>query len=152
MLNINFTEFHSVDFDSCLTIFESNSLGYFSQAEKQEFEAFLLDLPGPYLMVKHPKYGIVGCGGYAFIQKDKSADLCWGMIHKDFHKLGFGDALLQHRLESIKANPEIKTINLNTCQLTNRFFENAGFNTIKILRDGFATGLHKYDMQLYLHD
>ena len=152
MSDLSFTEYHSVDFDRCMAIFESNSPQYFCNAEKQEFDAFLLDLPGPYLMVKHQTLGFVGCGGYAFNQKDKSADLCWGMIHKDFHKQGFGETLLQHRLECINANSEIKTINLNTCQLTNSFFENAGFKTLYVQKDGFAAGLHRYDMQLYLHD
>lgn len=152
MLDTSFSEYHSVDFESCLAIFDSNSPNYFSSAEKQEFEAFLLDLPGPYLIVKHQKFGIVGCGGYAFNQKYKSADLCWGMVHSDFHKQGFGDALLQYRLACIKANPEIKAINLKTSQLTNHFFQKVDFETLNVVKDGFASGLHRYDMQLYLHD
>ena len=150
MTDIAYYDYHSVDFDICLSIFDSNVPTYFSTSERQEFEAFLLDLPGPYLMMKHAELGVIGCGGYAFNQADKSADLCWGMVHKDFHKKQFGKALLGERLTRIKANPDIGIIHLNTCQLTEHFFEKIGFETINIKKDGFAPGLDHYDMQLVL--
>ena len=150
MPNLHCNEYHSVDFDACMAIFDSNVPQFFAESERQAFEGFLLDLPGPYLVCKEQNLGIIGCGGYAFNQQDRSADLCWGMVHKDFHKKGFGQALLLERLERIKLNPDIKKIHLNTCQLTDSFFENAGFKTSKITHDGFADGLHRHDMTLVL--
>lgn len=149
--NMEFSEYHSVDFQRCVEIFESNCPDYFAQQERQEFEAFLLDLPGPYLMLNH-EGSAIGCGGYAFNQSDKSADLCWGMIHKDFHKRGFGEALLQERLKRIKMNPDIAFIHLNTSQLTDGFFASAGFVTRQVTQDGFAKGLDRYDMKLAVSD
>jgi RimJ/RimL family protein N-acetyltransferase len=147
---IEFYDYHSVDYEACLAIFDSNTPQFFSAEERQEFEAFLLDLPGPYLLLKHSEKGLIGCGGYAFNQADQSADLCWGIIHKDFHKQGFGQALLQERLARIQLNPDIKTIHLNTCQLTDGFFENSGFTTQTINKDGFGPGLDRHDMELLL--
>lgn len=147
--DITFHEYHSVDFDACLAIFQSNCPDFFASSELADFEAFLLDLPGPYLMLKQGKH-VIGCGGFAFNQSDKSADLCWGMIHKDFHKQGLGELLLTERLNRIRLNPDIKFIHLNTCQLTDSFFERSGFTTRHITRNGFAPGLHRYDMILTL--
>ena len=145
-VGIEFSEYHSVDFNACIELFKSNCPSYFAEQELADFEAFLLDLPGPYLVLLNNKE-IIGCGGYAFNQADGSADLCWGMIHKDFHQQGFGKALLQERLTRIKMNPDIAFIHLNTCQLTDVFFEKSGFSTEKVTKDGFATGLDRYDMK-----
>ena len=147
--DIEFYEYHSVDFDVCRSIFRSNSPEYFAADELADFEAFLLDLPGPYLMLRYDEK-IAGCGGYAFNQKDKSADLCWGMIHRDFHKKGLGEALLLERLNRIRLNSEIAFVHLNTCQLTDGFFAKAGFTTEKVTPDGYAEGLDRYDMRLML--
>lgn len=148
---IEFSEYHSVDFNVCIEIFESNCPTYFSKAELADFEAFLLDLPGPYLVMRNSNH-IIGCGGYAFNQADQSADLCWGMICKNFQKQGYGEALLHERLKRIKMNPDIAVIHLNTCQLTNAFFEKVGFDTVKITKDCFAAGLDRYDMLLTIKE
>ena len=142
-------DYHSVDFDTCLNIFHSNSPTYFAPEELPDFEAFLLDLPGPYLMLKY-KGEVAACGGFAFNQQNKSADLCWGMVHRHYHKQGLGDALLQERLNRIKLNPDITFVRLNTCQLTDGFFNRVGFATETVIPNGFAPGLDKHDMTLRL--
>ncbi|MBE1298483.1 MAG: GNAT family N-acetyltransferase [Alteromonadaceae bacterium] len=149
-MKTTYRDFHSVDFDACLALFDSNVPTYFSEVERQDFIDFLLDLPGPYLVVKDSKGEIVACGGFAFVQESHSADLCWGMVEQTHHKRGLGLALLNARLERIRQHPAITHVNLNTCQKTEAFFKRVGFVTQQVTKDGFAPGLHRHDMTLSL--
>lgn len=146
----SYRDFHSVDFDACLALFDSNVPTYFSELERQDFIDFLLDLPGPYLVVESSDNEIVACGGFAFVQESHSADLCWGMVKQAHHKQGLGLALLNARLNRIKQHPATTHVNLNTCQKTQEFYQRVGFVTHNTIQDGFAPGLHRYDMTLSL--
>jgi len=150
MTELRYQDYHSVDYDACIAIFDSNCPKYFSAAEKQGFAEFLLDLPGPYLLLYH-KDTLVGCGGYAFNPDTRSADLCWGMIHADFHGKGFGDQLLQDRLNRIQLNPDIQSVRLCTSQKTSKFFQRQSFTTLATEKDGFAPGLDNVEMSVVLN-
>lgn len=146
MSQLRFRDYHSVDFATCLALFQTNCPKYFHPDEQAEFEAFLLDLPGPYMLLHHESLGVVGCGGYAFNQSDHSADLCWGIIHGDYHNQGLGKALLQERLDRIQLNPDITHIKLSTSQKTEGFFQHYTFNTEQRIHNGVAPGLDSVAM------
>ena len=75
----------SADRPDCLDLFDSNVPGYFVDGERAEFEHFLDELPGPYLVLVDERGAVVACGGYAIRPEDGVADLCWGMVHISRH-------------------------------------------------------------------
>lgn len=142
-----FEDYHSIDFEPCLAVFDSNVPDYFSPDERQEFIDFLLDLPGPYLVAKLNNE-VVACGGFAFVQSDHSADLCWGMIKASEHKNQYGKQLLLARLERIRHNAEVHNVHLKTSQSVEPFFNKFGFTTEEVIPDAFAPGMDCYKMTL----
>ncbi len=97
----------------CLEIFDSN----FDATKRPEFEQFLDNPEGPFFVMDHDG-AIVGCGGYA------GETLRWGMIRRDFQKLGLGRFLLMYRLRQLEGVP---TVRLTAPPNAVPFFEKQGF-------------------------
>lgn len=135
------------DFDACLAVFDSNVPDYFRDSERGEFEAFLRDLPGPYLVIEMAS-DVVGCGGYALRPDVGVADLCWGMIHRSLHGRGLGTVLAIRRLQLALKDEEVRAVELNTSQRTVGFYETLGFELLSVHRDGYSAGLDRCDMRL----
>ncbi|RIH83073.1 Acetyltransferase (GNAT) domain protein [Calidithermus terrae] len=72
------------------------------------------------------------------------------MVHRRHHGGGLGKRLLLERLYRLAQYPEVAFIRLDTSQHTCGFFEKLGFATIKTEPNGYAPGLDRYDMQLWL--
>lgn len=146
-----FRDYTPEDLPSCLTVFDSNVPAFFVEDERAEFTTFLHSLPGPYLVMISDAGQILGCGGYALVQAEARADLCWGMVHQELHGTGLGRRLTTARLERAIADPGVRTVALNTSQLTCGFYERLGFVTTEIIPDGYAPGLDRCEMRLYLN-
>ena len=141
-------EFDAGDVHAAMAIFESNVPDYFTAGERSEYEAFLGELPGPYLVVEDGAGEVVACGGYAVVLDDGRGDLCWGMVRRDLHGRGIGRFLTVVRVEALRADPRVRSVVLNTSHLTQEFYERLGFETVGRVEDGFAPGLHRCDMRL----
>jgi GNAT superfamily N-acetyltransferase len=89
--------YQAADRDACLEIFDSN----FDNARRPEFERFLDSPGGPYFVMDHEGV-IAGCGGYT------GETLVWGMIRRDFQKLGLGRFLLMYRLRQLEGVPMVR--------------------------------------------
>lgn len=138
--------FKSDDKAACLSLFDSNTGLYFSDDERPAFEAFLDALPGPYL-VGTVSDRIIFCGGYAADRDDpKRAALCWGMVDRAHHGMGYGKQLSRIRLEQIEADPRFNTIRLSTSQHTFGFYEKLGFTVTDVIKDGLMPGLDEVRM------
>lgn len=135
----------------CLSSFISNVPSYFTQEEVPEFESFLNRLEQPhtktifYVVVNEGK--IMGCGGFGDKYNTGILSLAWGLIHRDYHKMGFGKLLLQHRLNQIKLLHPGCPVIVDTTQFSFGFFEKFGFETLKITSDYYTKGMHRYDMK-----
>jgi GNAT superfamily N-acetyltransferase len=101
------------DRQACLAIFDSN----FDATRRPEFEHFLDHLEGPYFVMDHDG-ALVGCGGYS------GETLVWGMIRRDFQKLGLGRFLLMYRLRKLEGVPMVR---LTAPPHAGPFFEKQGF-------------------------
>jgi ribosomal protein S18 acetylase RimI-like enzyme len=137
---------------NCLAVFDSNVPDFFTPPERRQFEAFLDELPGPYLVVEDGAGDIVACGGYAAASGTSWADLCWGMVARVRHGAGLGRRLTEARLERIRADPGITGVVLNTSQHTRAFYERLGFTVERVTVDGFGPGLDRCDMRLTLRE
>jgi GNAT superfamily N-acetyltransferase len=143
-------DYRATDGASCLVVFESNVPKFFAPSERRDFEVFLNALPGLYLATEDEAGAIRGCGGYAVSLGTATADLCWGMVHREHHGTGLGRFLLNERLARIRADLSIKAVALNTSQHTTGFYERIGFVIQHIERDGYAPGVDLCEMRLVL--
>lgn len=136
----------------CLEAFVSNVPTYFTNEEVRDFENFLTLLEEKqsttqYFVLLHNSL-VIGCGGFGDKEGTSELSLAWGLIHRAYHKKGFGIVLLNFRLKQIKELLPDKNLVLDTTQHSFGFFEKFGFKTIKITNDFYAQGLHRYDMIL----
>ena len=143
-------DFRDDDVDGCLAVFDSNVPRFFTAPERPAFVAFLGALPGPYLVVEDDEERIVACGGLAIVPVTGRADLCWGMVRGDRHRSGLGRLLMEARLARALADPHVRVVALNTSQLTTGFYERFGFVTTEVIENGYAPGLDRCEMRLYL--
>jgi len=145
-------EYNSYDKKACLIAFKSNVPMYFAEEEISEFENFLETFQikpienKTYFYIVLLENEIIGCGGYGDKENNGIITLAWGLIHKNYHKKGFGEILLKHRLERIEERYPLKPIYIDTTQYSFGFFEKFGFKTIKITNDFYTKGMHCYDM------
>jgi predicted GNAT family N-acyltransferase len=129
---------------------------YFAEEELPLFDAFLdrdiNNAQRPYWIIVNDEE-IVACGGIGINEPTKYTNephviMCWGMVHRDLHKQGFGKLLLEHRIEQSKLIfPGIK-IALGTTQHSFPFFEKYGFKTVCYEKDHWAKDLDLYQMEL----
>ncbi len=140
--------YHTSDLEACLRVFESNLPRFFREHEREEYRAFLEALPGPYLVVETEEGEVVAAGGYAVVEGEERADLCWGMVRADQHGRGLGLMLTRARIDAALADPTVKHVALHTSQHTRGFYERLGFRLVDRVPDGYAPGLDRCDMRL----
>jgi len=143
---VSWRSFDRGDREACLALFDSNVPDFFHEGERPEFEAFLDDLPGPYLVLLRDG-AIVACGGYALHDRATAADLCWGIVRRDLHGRGFGRELTEGRIARAVADPRVTEIALKTSQHTVGFYERLGFVTLSVEIDGYGPGLDRCEMR-----
>ena len=152
MFKLQITPYKSSDNIKCIEAFESNVPTFFAIEEKEEFKAFLSKLENGSIQTKFFVVAlndeVIGCGGFGDKNNTSVVSLAWGLIHKNYHKQGFGEKLLRFRLERIKETVPNLPVIVDTTQFTSGFFEKFGFQTTKITNDYYADGLHRYDMIL----
>jgi uncharacterized protein (TIGR02569 family) len=136
---------------ACLALFDGNAPPFFAPAERADFEEFLDHPPGAYLVVDDEGGAVVGCGGVTASRSSPSlGELTWGMVARTKHGKGIGRFLLLARLFLLAERPRITRVRLDTSQHTRGFFEREGFAVQAGTPNGYAPGLHRYEMTLSL--
>lgn len=147
-------KYEAADHNTCMEAFKTNVPKYFTEGEIGDFERFLLKLEDATVENNPPYYvleldgSIIGCGGFGEKDGVDAITFVWGLVHNDYHKRGFGEQLLVFRLAEIKLQNPGRQIILDTTQHSFSFFEKYGFETVKITENGYAEGMHRYDMVL----
>lgn len=139
----------AADRGACLAVFDTNAPGAFDLAERPKFAAFLEGLTNPYVVMEHDG-AVVGCGGYRIDAEHKMALLRWGMIRRDVQKMGLGRLLLLYRIREISKAASAERVRLATAPPAARFFEKQGFKIVEVVKDGYAPGLDRVEMQMKL--
>jgi len=155
-------EYTSSDKEKCLAIFESNCPTFFDVAERdmfinwldhQEDHQAIYKSPtytnsekDAYYVVEDPVNGIIGCGGLYILKNEKEARLAWGMIHRDFHRMGYGTALYHYRKEMIQKDWPDHILTLGTSQHTFSFYQKVGMKVVATIKSGYGPDLDRYDM------
>jgi len=145
-------KYENSDHEACMEAFKTNVPKYFTEGEVGDFERFLNRLEDvtvennpPYFVLELDEK-VIGCGGFGDKEGTQAITFVWGLVHNDYHKKGFGEQLLVYRLGEIKMHFPTRQVILDTTQHSFSFFEKYGFETVKITEDGYATGMHRYDM------
>lgn len=141
-------DFTPADREGCLAVFDSNVPAFFVPEEREAFEAFLSDLPGPYLVLEDEGGRVVACGGYAAEPGSGTVDLCWGMVRRVAQGSGLGRRLTEARMARIRRDRSARRVAVRTSQRTRGFYERLGFETVRVVPDGFAPGLDRCEMRL----
>lgn len=157
-MNLQLRPYQPSDKEACLSAFKSNVPRYFTEEEIFDFESFLYRIETRDSIAQSPKQThyyvisvnglVVGCGGFGDKDNTREITLAWGLIHKDFHKKGFGAVLLKFRLQEIKKLYPAVPLVIDTTQYSYSFFEKFGFVTTKITKNFYAPGMHRYYMKL----
>jgi len=139
-----FRPFALADRQACLALLDANTPEFFGANERPDFEKFMDDLPGPYLVLLAGNR-IIGCGGYC-IEEDSPVDCrvartTWGMVHPDYKGYGLGKLLFLHRRDMIKASGEAQRVRVLTSQYIAPFFTKLDFREIRREKDVFAAGI-----------
>jgi [ribosomal protein S18]-alanine N-acetyltransferase len=142
----------------CIDAFNSNVPDFFAANEAEDFNNFLDNYTNQKQCLQNKMTTfyfvilvgnkIIGCGGYGDRFKNEHITLTWGMIHKAWHKKGFGKILLEFRIQVFKLNNKTGKISLDTTQHSQSFFAKFGFYVTKITKNFYGEGLDRYDMQL----
>ncbi|NML20000.1 GNAT family N-acetyltransferase [Pseudoflavitalea sp. G-6-1-2] len=141
--------------EGCMAAFLSNVPKFFATEEIAQFGTWLDHMEGAtieypdseslYFVVLHNQE-VIGCGGFGYSEATKKAVLAWGLVHSEYHKKNIGRKLLEFRLERIASLYPGATLWLDTTQHSYPFFEKFGFTIQQFTEDGYAKGMHRYDM------
>ena len=137
--------YKSLYFNKCLSILKSNTPEFIDKSEESLFINYL-SRKGIIYFVLFESRKLIGCGGFGYDNKKNSVILSWGLIHNQFHKMGFGTHLLQYRIKQIVKKYPNSNIILDTSQKTYKFYERFNFKVDNITRNFYGKGLDRYDM------
>ncbi|WP_298708410.1 GNAT family N-acetyltransferase [Chitinophaga sp.] len=149
--------YESSDYDACIAAFKSNMPKYFLPEELPDFTDWLdkYQNGGPFKVEGEAAYFVleedglnVGCGGVFIEPQNNLAGMVWGMVDNRLHKRGIGKKFLLFRIEYIRRHCPACSIKLDTTQHSYPFFEKYGFTIVKYTENGYAEGMHRYDMLL----
>ena len=99
LLYMRIESYHKEHFETCMQIIQSNTPKYILPIEHLDFKKYLLKEDKTYF-VFFKNNNLVACGGYCLNETKTKAGLCWGLVHRKYHKQGYGSRSLKYRLTS----------------------------------------------------
>jgi predicted GNAT family N-acyltransferase len=136
--------------EACINAFLSNVPEFFTVPEIDQYKRWLQQIEdnnGHHYYVVYINDQLVACGGFSR-NENNTVSFTWGLVHRHFHKQRIGEQLLTFRLQKIKETYPDLVVVLDTTQHSYTFFERYGFVTEKYTENGYAPGMHRYDMVL----
>ena len=143
---IEFQTYHPAFQSACEDVFRSNIPEYFAEKEIPGF-VDSLNHPNDLFEVMLLDWHVIGLGGIWTSEERKEARLCYGIIHQNYQKRGYGRLLLERRLEKINSYGFVTKITHETGEGTYKFFERYGFETVRIDKDPENIGIDFYQME-----
>jgi hypothetical protein len=134
------------DREACLALFAGNMPVFFVEPERALFEAFLRELPGPYLVVEDSTGQRVASGGLA-LEGTGDVRLCWGLVQAERHREGIGTFLVRVRLAVACRLPGILRVATKTWDGNMTFFEREGLRPVLPI-EGYYRPSHRLMCEL----
>lgn len=138
-------QYESEDLDAVISLFRSNLIKYFVEAEEAELREFLAEYTHDYYVVEIIDE-IVASGGIA-LNKDATISLCWAMVRNDLIGSGLGKQLTLFRMEKGREKWGDLPFFTSTSQHTEGFYKKLGFETFEHTPNGFGPGIDTCKMR-----
>ena len=137
------------DFKFLSKIFSLNVPKYFDKKELDDFKKYFnsKNLESYFIIESQGK--VVGGGGYAY-ENMKTARICWLFIDPNYHGFGFGKKLVNYCIKILKNNRKLNVIEVETSNLTYKFYEKLNFKIEYIKKDYWPNNDDLYFMKIDL--
>jgi len=137
------------DFKFLSKIFSLNVPKYFDKKELDDFKKYFnsKNLESYFIIESQGK--VVGGGGYAY-ENMKTARICWLFIDPNYHGFGFGKKLVNYCIKILKNNRRLNVIEVETSNLTYKFYEKLNFKIEYIKKDYWPNNDDLYFMKIDL--
>ena len=137
------------DFKFLSKIFSLNVPKYFDKKELNDFKKYFnsKNLESYFIIESQGK--VVGGGGYAY-ENVKTARICWLFIDPNYHGFGFGKKLVNYCIKILKNNRRLNVIEVETSNLTYKFYEKLNFKIEYIKKDYWPNNDDLYFMKIDL--
>ncbi len=130
--------YQHTDLSKVLALLSTNIPAYFAPEEYDDLKTYLVHEIEEYYVVEQGNR-IVAAGGINY--KEQDAYISWDFVDASMHGTGIGKKLLQHRLERIKEQDNIRRIIVRTSQFAYGFYEKNGFKIKEQHKDYWAPGI-----------
>ena len=137
------------DFKFLSKIFSLNVPKYFDKKELNDFKKYFnsKNLESYFIIESQGK--VVGGGGYAY-ENMETARICWLFIDPNYHGFGFGKKLVNYCIKILKNNRRLNVIEVETSNLTYKFYEKLNFKIEYIKKDYWPNNDDLYFMKIDL--
>ena len=137
------------DFKFLSKIFSLNVPKYFDKKELYDFKKYFnsKNLESYFIIESQGK--VLGGGGYAY-ENMKTARICWLFIDPNYHGFGFGKKLVNYCIKILKNNRKLNVIEVETSNLTYKFYEKLNFKIEYIKKDYLPNNDDLYFMKIDL--
>ena len=137
------------DFKFLSKIFSLTVPKYFDKKELYDFKKYFnsKNLESYFIIESQGK--VVGGGGYAY-ENMKTARICWLFIDPNYHGFGFGKKLVNYCIKILKNNRKLNVIEVETSNLTYKFYEKLNFKIEYIKKDYWPNNDDLYCMKIDL--
>ena len=137
------------DFKFLSKIFLLNVPKYFDKKELDDFKKYFnsKNLESYFIIESQGK--VLGGGGYAY-ENIKTARICWLFIDPNYHGLGLGKKLVNHCVKILKNDRKLSVIEVETSNLTYKFYEKLNFKIEYIKKDYWPNNDDLYFMKIDL--
>ena len=137
------------DFKFLSKIFLLNVPKYFDKKELDDFKKYFnsKNLESYFIIESQGK--VIGSGGYAY-ENIKTARICWLFIDPNYHGLGLGKKLVNHCVKILKNDRKLSVIEVETSNLTYKFYEKLNFKIEYIKKDYWPNNDDLYLMKIDL--
>lgn len=137
------------DFKFLSKIFSLNVPKYFDKKELNDFKKYFnsKNLESYFIIESQGK--VLGGGGYAY-ENMKTARICWLFIDPNYHGFGFGKKLVNYCIKILKNNRRLNVIEVETSNLTYKFYEKLNFKIEYIKKDYWPNNDDLYFMKIDL--
>jgi N-acetylglutamate synthase-like GNAT family acetyltransferase len=96
-------EYVPEDLEACMEVYRSNEPDFLSPQGLQNYIDFLKTGTSYYLVIEHSG-DVIACGGLELVGDSDNAWLVHGMVHREYHRRGFGTTLLAARIALLETD------------------------------------------------
>ena len=137
------------DFKFLSKIFLLNVPKYFDKKELDDFKKYFNSKNLESYFIIESQRKVLGGGGYAY-ENIKTARICWLFIDPNYHGLGLGKKLVNHCVKILKNDRKLSVIEVETSNLTYKFYEKLNFKIEYIKKDYWPNNDDLYFMKIDL--